>query len=398
MGRDRPFDLGHGAIVTEQSAIDRLCRELTESRRFAFDAEFIGEDAYHSQVCLIQVATASHVWLIDPLADVDVTPFWRLVSDPAIEIVVHAGLEDLAISYQHTGQVPRNVFDVQIAAGLVTSDYPISLQRLARSLLGVRLRKSQTLTDWRKRPLTDRQIQYAIEDVGYMLPIHDALRRRLQATGRIAWAKEEFARFGQEETYRQDEQTALSKVRGTGTLDARGLAIARELVGAREGLAKRYNRPPRIMLKDHLLVEIAKHGWTRSQDLAALRGFTLKGSAQRDIADAVARGLNLPLDQCPKPAEPDHDNPDEVALCKFVDAVLFDYCRINQIAYKLVATNRDVRAVVLAHTRGAGAVPPRALQRGWRKEAVGHVVELILEGTRSVSVKSDTNGFRLELG
>ncbi len=384
-------------VISDGQVFESICAKLSGASRFAFDAEFISEDAYHCQVCLIQIATEDEVWLVDPLAGFDVAPFWRLIAEPNVEKVVHAGLEDLALGCQFMERRPENVFDLQIAAGLVTTEYPLSLQRLARQMVGVRLRKSQTLTDWRRRPLTSQQIRYAVEDVGYMLPIHNALRRRLRSRRRTQWAREEFDRLCEEAAAERKAENIAVRVRGIGSLNGRAAAIARELALERDQLAQQHNRPPRTILKDHLLVTIAKHGWTKPAEFKSLRGLTLRGGAMRRMIEAVQRGQKAPADMKARPLTPEEDRPDEAALCKLVNAVLYDYCRANQLAFKLVATNKDIRALVLAHTRGSDSVAPQALQRGWRKRAVGRLIDDVLAGQRSIKVARDGEGFSLQI-
>lgn len=389
------IDLPPAVIVSDQESLVEFCCDLSTVERFAFDAEFIGEDGYQAEVCLVQVATEKQIRLIDPLAGLDLRPFWDLVADDKIETVVHAGSEDLALGHQQTGLLPQNVFDIQLASGLVSVDYPVSLQRLARSTLGVRLHKSQTLTDWRKRPLRPMQIQYAVEDVGYMLQIHTALCRRLETTGRTSWAREEFARFGEAGTYRQQERDPLSRVRGVSSLKSRGLAIAKELAIERELLAKQHDRPPRALLKDHLLAAIAKHQWTSREDLMSLRGFTLRGKALQRIVAAVQRGLDMAPEECPQPSATDEDTQQEAAMCRLIAAVLFDYCQTHQIAFQLISSKKDIRALVWAHTRPPGSTKPRALQGGWRQREVGDLLDGVLAGRHSIRVKPGKDGFRL---
>ncbi|MEE9295471.1 MAG: HRDC domain-containing protein [Phycisphaerae bacterium] len=399
-------------MVQTADAFAEVCRCLGDAERVAFDAEFVAEDAYTAQVCLIQVATQERVWLIDPLAGFEVTPFWELVGDQRIEKVVHAGFEDLAISFHQTGQVPQNIFDIQIAAGLVGFDYPMSLLRLVRAVQGVKLPKSQTLTNWRKRPLSAQQIRYAVEDVLHLLPIRSSIHERLQAMNRVEWAREEFARFSSPETYQSDVQELFHRIKGVGSLDRKGLAIARELAIERDKLARRFNRPPRVLLKDHLIIEIARHALTRREELASLRGFSLRADALRRTLAAVQRGLNMPPEQRPKPVEVDDDTKQEQAIRKLLSAVLDDYCRSEGIALQLLATNSDIRALVLSHTRRRSkvegrrskvegvsgtlaGVAPGALQRGWRKQAIGGLMDDLLSGRRAVRVVAEKRGFRL---
>lgn len=380
-----------GNIVATQNEFQDVCASLAAMPRFAFDAEFVAEDGYRAEVCLIQVAAQDRVWLIDPLSGLDTMPFWRLLADPAVEKVVHAGLEDLALGFQQTGLVPHNVFDLQVAAGLVGIDYPISLQRLVQGTVGVRLHKSQTLTNWRQRPLSPPQIEYAVADVAYLLRCHDRLRDELERRGRTTWAQEEFARFQKASSYRTEAPDLLWRVRGVGSLESRGLAVARELAIERERMGEELRRPPRAVLRDHLLVAIARHAWTRTSDLRSLRGLSLREPALRQLTEAVQRALATPPADWPAAAEPDEETPVEVTLSKLVWAVLHDFCQSEGIAFSLLATNKDIRALVLRHTRPDETRPDGGLQRGWRRGAIGTMVADVLDGTRCVRVSPPEN-------
>lgn len=388
MSPDGSTDMNEGRLVDTEEAFGEVCRELAEQDRIGFDAEFVAEEGYGVQVCLIQVASPESVYLIDPLAGFDIRPFWELVADGGIEKVVHAGLEDLAICFHETGRVPQNVFDVQIAAGLVGQDYPMSLQRLARATVGARLHKTQTLTNWRKRPLSPEQIRYAVKDVAYLLPIHAKLLSRLEARSRTEWAHEEFARFTRPETYRQEDRALYRRIRGAGSLDRRGLSILRELAAERDALARSYDRPPRAVIKDHLMIAIARHGLTEVKDLRSLRGLGLRAEGFQRTAAAVRRGLESPRDTWPEAFAVEDDTLQEATMRKLISAVLTDYCHAEGIAVQLFWTNRDVRALVLSHTRDDSSLDPGQLQSGWRARAVGGLVGDILAGRRSIRVVS----------
>ena len=223
--------------------LGEFCARVRDEKAFAFDTEFVMEDRYKSELCLVQLATRDAVCLVDPQEGLELSPVWELVCDPGIETVVHAGQEDLALCVQHTDQVPHRVFDLQIAAGLTGHDFPISLQKLVSSSLGIRLRKSRTLTDWRRRPLSAEQISYAAEDVGYLLAVRRMLHRQLTKHKRLPWAKEEFSRFERFASYHQSEESRLRRVKGMGALSPKQLAVATEVLEWREGVAQRRNRP-----------------------------------------------------------------------------------------------------------------------------------------------------------
>ncbi len=397
MSQRRQPDIPSGRLVDSADEFADVCQSLQHVDRFGFDAEFVAEDAYSAEACLIQVATEQDIWLIDPLAGFDVKPFWELVGDKRIEKIVHAGMEDLSISFNETGNVPLNIFDVQIAAGFVGYDYPMSLLRLSRSIVGARLHKSQTLTDWRRRPLTGEQIRYAVHDVAHLIAMRDRIAARLADRKRTNWAAEEFARFSDRGTYRAERRELFWKVKGVGSLDRQGLAVMRELAAERNDLAAKLDRPPRVVLRDHLMVAIARHGMTDPEKLKTLRGIGLRAGALDRIASAVRRGLATAPDDCPEAPKVDDDTIQESTLRKLVSAVLTDYCHAEDIAVQLLATNKDIRALILTHTRGETHLGPGGLQRGWRKKEIGDLVEDVLTGQRSVRVTKDSTGPRLSI-
>ena len=382
-------------IITTEAQLHSLCDGLAQAGCFAFDTEFIMEDAYHSAVCLIQTATETGVALIDPLAGLNTNLFWDLIADPSIEVILHAGAEDLALCQQLTGKPPANIFDVQIAAGLVSRDYPLSLARLIQTMLGVRLHKSQTLTDWRRRPLTEAQRIYAVEDVAYLPALHHLLTERLAKANRLDWAREEFARFESPGVYDPPLKTRLFRLKGAGSLDQEGLAIASELLEVRERLAQKYNRPARAVLRDHLLLEIARHRWTLPREIRSLRGLHLRASAIEQLAKAVKRGRALPRDRWPVLPVAVERTPEEVALAILLTAVLRDFCRAHGIAFALTASKRSIEQLVHAYTRSEADTSP--LSRGWRARVAGPVLGDVLQGRASIRVIGGRRRPRLEI-
>src|SRR6266849_6787410 len=182
-------------IVTRPEELAACCAYLASCRQFGFDTEFVGEDTYHPRLCLVQVATAQRLILIDPLTTGPLDAFWKLVIDPANQVIVHAGREEVRLCHLWTGEPPGNLFDLQIAAGLIGLAYPLGHGMLVSQLLGAQLAKAETLTEWRDRPLTPQQIRYAFDDVRYLLPAWQRLAARLEELSRIEWAREEFARL-----------------------------------------------------------------------------------------------------------------------------------------------------------------------------------------------------------
>jgi ribonuclease D len=384
-------------IVSDAAGLEQLCQDLRTAGRFAFDTEFIKEDRFEPIVCLLQAATDDRVVLIDPVSgELDLQRFWELVADDAVEVIVHAGAEDLALCYRNLGRPPKRVFDVQIAAGLVGYDYPLSLMRLVRSTLGVRLHKSQTLTDWQRRPLSDTQQRYAVDDVRYLPAIHHRLTTQLASLSRESWAAEEFQRFERAAAYEPEPKAALKRVRGTGSLDSRALAIAKELASEREALAKKLNRPVRAVLRDHLLVEIARRGWTEPQDIRSLRGISLNDRAIRQLGAAVKRAQARPAESLPPPPVVWEETPEESVVISLVTAVIRAHCLDHRLAYALVTNKQDIRVLVLSQLRGEaqGVVP--ALMNGWRREALGDLLDRVLSGAAGVRLEHTEDGPKLK--
>ena len=169
------MDLVHRSgpvLVTTDEQLTRLILTLRDDGSFAYDSEFIGEQSYHPRLCLVQVASHSTLALIDPLAALDLTPFWELLADPSVTKIVHAGDSDIEPVVRHLGRAAANVFDTQIGAGFVGLPYPVSLKKLVFELTSVHLGRDLGFSDWQQRPLTPVQIRYAADDVRYLPAAH----------------------------------------------------------------------------------------------------------------------------------------------------------------------------------------------------------------------------------
>jgi ribonuclease D len=373
------------------------CKALREAGSFAFDTEFVGEDIYTPEICLIQAATDSDCVLIDPMAKLDLSLFWDLVADESVRVIVHAGSEDLSLCWKHFGKPAANVFDLQIGAGLIGLGYPISLMRLAQITIGARLHKSQTLTDWRQRPLTPDQINYAVEDVAHLPAIHRFIAGRLAKLKREPWAAEECTRACRATTAVARGENRLKRLRGTGSLSAKELAIAEALLEERDKLAQEYNRPARTVLRDHLLIEMARRGWTDPPRIRTLRGINLKGAAIQRLIAAIEAGKRVAPEQWPQIVN-DEDTPEEEVLLALLTALLRDYCNRNAVSYALLAGKQDLRALVRIYTRSHKPELPILLQSGWRQTAIGDLLNHVLTGERALRItrEGDRTGLRVE--
>src|SRR5260370_1409444 len=265
-------------VVPDAAALADCCAHLARCVQVGLDTEFVGEDSFHPKLCLIQLATPDTLYLIDPFAfaEEELRSVWDLLADPARTLVVHAGREEIRLCHRAVGRTPGNLFDLQIVAGMVGLVYPIGHGTLVGEVLGHRMTKGETLTEWRTRPLTKAQIRYAFNDVRYLLPLWEKLHGQLQQLGRIDWAHEDCLRLCAASTPEEPGQPSVSdkwrKLRGAGSLDRRRLAVLREMFLWREEEATRANRPPRTLLRDDLLVEVARRHIKGEQELHVVRG------------------------------------------------------------------------------------------------------------------------------
>ena len=375
-------------LVTQPDHLAACVEELNEAKSFGLDTEFIGEASYHPRLCLIQVATADALFLIDPFTVGPLDAFWSAVVDPANLVIVHAGREEVRLCHLACGKSPSNLIDLQLAAGLAGLHYPLGHGPLVKEVLGITLSKGETLTEWAARPLTKSQIHYAFDDVRYLLSVWNRLSSRLEKLGRTEWVKEDVARlvagskphttadFGASEKWR--------KLRGVGGLDRRRLAIVRELFYWREETASKSNRPPRTIVRDDLLLEIARRGPVSEHDLSVIRGLAKRHLAA--IVETVERGQSVPLQECPLPAERDQDPPQFALVVGTLMAVLGDLCARKQLAPSLVASTQDVKLLVRAEAQGAELPDDSMLTIGWRKKHILPELLAVLQGRRTVRI------------
>jgi ribonuclease D len=354
---------------------------LAKQSAIGFDTEFVSEDSYRTELCLIQVASDERLFVIDPFACGSLDDFWQLLLDPNRVVVVHAGREEIRLCRDHAGQPPTRLFDLQLAAGLLGHTYPIGHGPLIEQTLGVRLTKGETLTDWRMRPLTPRQFRYAFDDVRYLLPLWRKLSSGLDSLGRLDWAEEENQTLVRRSVIDNPAVEKWRKLRGVGALDRRKLAIVRELFVWRDQFASATNRPTRFIIRDDLLVEIARRNPRVPADLEALRG--LPKQDLTPILEAVERARQLPPEVLPEQTERDFDPPQVGLASSLLMASLADFCHRERLAVSQTATASEVKALIRSRLEDA-PLPDLAVTRGWRGRHVLPHLLAVLEGRRSL--------------
>lgn len=375
------------ALITTDHQLAELTDHIRRRGRFAFDTEFVSEDTFEPVLCLIQIATTERLAIVDPLAVHDLDPFWNTLLDPSIHVVMHASGEDLRICRTKTGEIPRNLFDVQIAAGLAGYSYPLSLVNLSYQTMRVSLPGSETRTDWRRRPLSPAQLQYAADDVRYLLEIEETLRNRLEELGRLDWAVAEFTEFLDSIDHRAEEER-WRRLPGLHHLNRRSLEMARRLSDWREDAARRANRPLRHAMRDDLLVAIAKRQPGSRRELEALRDFNRPGLVARgaEILNVLAEARSVAEDDLPIPASRPDDGPGLSTVAGLLSSAMAFCCAQRGISTGLVAGVSDVKQLIRWRLDGCPEERTPVLMQGWRRAICGDVLMEILEGRRSVRV------------
>ena len=372
-------------VITSSNALADIAAEAKRNGAFGIDTEFMRERTYRAQLCLVQIASGESISIVDPLAGVDFRPIADLLEDPAVEVVLHAGRQDLELFHDEFSVIPTNVFDVQVAAGFAGYGASLSYGALVKNVVDVTLTKGESYTDWCRRPLTEKQKRYAADDVRWLLQAADALKKKLDGMGRLEWAREEMAVLSAISTYETDLGEIWRRVSGRGGLSGRQLAALRELARWREEAAMRRNLPRGWVMKDATLVDVARRQPGSIEALGRIRGFNAKeadrsGSA---ILDALnrAKSTEAPRSTPPPPRE---DQLRTRLIGGLADVVVRTRAEAAGVAPELVATRGDIESLLLQfferRRSGANGAWDHRLLKGWRKELAGDAVVALAEG------------------
>jgi ribonuclease D len=375
--------------------ISELAARATEQGRLAIDTEFVSERRYQALLCLAQVAVPDpdapegvRTEVLDPIeGGLDPGPLAAVLADPAVEVVVHAGRQDVAILRRSWATEVKNLFDTQVAAGFLGFGNQEGYESLVRKVLNVRLKGSEGFTRWDRRPLTAQQLEYAGDDARLLLALGDELERRLVERERLDWAREE-CRALEEATDERDPDRVYERLPRLSRLSERGRAVARELVQWREEVAGTMDRPPGFVLPDQALMELARRAPDDRGGLEQIRGLppqTLHRRGDR-LLRAIERGRRR--SPPPPPPEPPARDPADAPLVSLAQALVRQRSMESGVAVELIATQSELSALVSALRRGGDGDRLR-VTRGWRGELVGDELRELVAGRRSLAVGPD---------
>lgn len=382
-------------MIQTPAALAAFIKRASQAECIALDTEFVWERSFYPALGLVQAALSEkEVFLIDAPAVGDLSPLGSLLSDPRIVKILHDAQQDLTILRRATGAFPRNIFDTRLAAGFVGMSSTISLEELLRELLGIRLPKTETRTDWLRRPLSERQIAYAMDDVRHL----PRLRREILARAgpRTAWIMEESAVYDDPALYREpDPREQYRRIKGAGKLPPSKRAVLRELAAWREREAQTQDSPRLWIISDEILMNLAKHVPRTAQDLRRIKG--LSDAESEAYGSAVIRvirsALDLPREEWPREETRVIEDNGASARIDLVQAFVKGKCLAEGIDPALIASRAEIAALVL---EGKDPDPRRhRLLRGWRSAFIGGDLLKLLAGEIAVRLDGQT---RLPVG
>lgn len=381
------------SIITFQEDFLELCQHIRECGLVAFDTEFVSDAGYRSELGLMQFATRERCVAVDPLEVPSIATWWEIMADDQTTVVVHGGQAEIRFCVQLSGRPPARLVDIQVAEGLRGRSYPLSYVAIVERVLGKRIACSQTRTDWLRRPLSPEQIEYALEDVSLVLDIWDVQQTWLAKHKRLSWAEAEFERMIRE--IQEDERVApWERLAGVHKLPRRDLAAAQRLAQWREEEAAFRNRPARRILRDDLLIDLAKRRPKTLQQALATRDLNRPEYRKRleDMLAVIEEVNRIPEDKLPRRVRSrrEESSSDEQVISKLLALALANRCAELDIAQSLVGTNRDLMELVRAVRCGDEEADTRLLT-GWRGEVCGDLLRKVLDGRVSFRVSANNS-------
>lgn len=376
-------------LITDQSEFEDLCHHIQEAGLVAFDTEFVSEFTYRPELCLLQFATADRCVAVDPYEVKDLSAWWNMMADDKTLVIVHGGREEVRFCMTSVNLPPRQLWDVQIAEGLRSRSFPLGYEAIVKRVLGRETDGRETRTDWRRRPLTSGQLSYAVDDVKHVLEIYERQREWLNKHQRMAWADAEMQRMIDEVAVERAPESWM-RLSGLHRLSGSELAVAREVYRWRELEAAARNRPMRKILRDDLVLEMAKRRPTSEADLLAVRDMNrpeYKKSAPELLA-CVVSGLGIPkqdLPVLPKSLDEEKSH-DEQVIGQLLGLALANRCAELNVAMSLVGKTSDLRHLVRWHAYGEREGTPPRLTQGWRAEVCGDLLRDVLNGKITLRV------------
>lgn len=372
-------------VITETKELAAACKRLALNDYVAVDTEFMRETTFWPQLCLIQLAGAGSAFIVDPLAPrIDLKPFYTLMANEKVVKVFHAARQDIEIVLVQADIIPHPIFDTQVAAMVCGFGDSISYVNLVKRITGKQLDKSSRFTNWSRRPLSQKQLAYALGDVTYLCEIYDHLRADLERTGRAHWLREEMAILTDRRTYDTHPEHAWKRLK-LKVRSRTGLAVLMELAAWRERLAQAQDVPRNRILRDEALYDIANQAPTEVAQLAQLRtlseGFSRSARA-REIIEAVKRGVARDPKSVPALHTNSHGSGEASATMDLLRVLLKAAAQRHGVAPRLIADSDDLERIAMENEPDVPAL------NGWRRELFGENALRLKRGELALTVRA----------
>jgi len=373
---------GARVLAHDEETLSAIAASARATGLLALDTEFMREKTYFAKLCLIQLATEDGSWMIDPLSGGELGVLADVLLDPTVVKVLHAGSQDLEILTRILGAPPVPVFDTQVAATLAGFPAQVGYARLVKDLYDADIDKSDTYSDWSRRPLTPAQIEYALADVKYLPPMYRRLSEQLEREGRLAWLQADFERLSDPAVYECVPEEQFRRIKRASTLSRRQLGVLQQAAAWRETQAQRRDLPRRWVVADETLVEVARRQPKDAAALADLRGINIRGLGDggAGLLAAVRAGLEMPEDRLPRITKRVRTIVDVEGVVELMGALVRVRAVEHGVAVPLLATRSELERLA------AGEREESPLLQGWRRALVGEALVDLVEGRLSLRV------------
>lgn len=372
-------------VITNTSALAEACKRLGSQDFLTIDTEFLRETTFWPKLCLIQVASEEEELIIDPLADgIDLAPFFELMATPDVDKVFHAARQDVEIIHHLSGVVPTPLFDSQVAAMVCGFGDSVSYSMLAKKIMNVDIDKSSRFTDWSRRPLSEKQLRYAIGDVTHLRGIYKHLKQKLSESRRESWLKEEMSILTAPATYEVHPENAWKRLKMR-IKTPTALAVMMELAAWREIQAQSHDVPRSRVIKDDAIYDIANQQPRTPEHLSQLRTVNdglARSNKGRDILAAVERGLERDTASLPSVKKPKPLSAEQVAIVDLLRVLLKAVAAQHDVAAKLIATTDDLEKIALSDRADVPALS------GWRRDMFGNLALAIKKGEVALTIEN----------
>jgi len=369
-------------LIVTNEALAEFCQRISDAPYCAIDTEFVREKTYYPLLSLIQLATEQHMACIDPLAIRDFSPLAIILQKPDLLKVFHSPSQDLEILFQQFGAVPTPVFDTQLAAAVLGYTHQISYADLVFEVTSVRLEKKHTRADWSRRPLTDDELDYAMDDVRYLMPVYRQLNQLLEERHRRSWIEKDLAEMSLGSNYQIDIDNLWQRLKGLQKLKGVELQISRRLCQWRENIAQQKNRPRRWIMADDWIIDIARNKPTDIKALASIRGISEKAIDRngREWLKIVKEALQVDPSEWPVPQKTKTLDVHQQALGDCLMALCREIADDNGIALATLATRKDIDNLILNRKTSR-------LAQGWQFEMAGQQLLDFIHGQSRLGVE-----------